>query len=150
MSNTTEQTSEATIQITPLPGRGRRRARVALMNQDTPVHLDTIEIDNARSRATFIEAAEQRAECLGITLNRERIEQRLLQDALQEHPVAAANVGEPADSSEVLEVFGIDVLGEMEDQSIMCWIPETGKRWRVKSPANWKIEEMFQAWDGVR
>src|SRR5208283_3531311 len=27
----------------------------------------------------------------------------------------------------------------------MCWIPETGKRWKVKSPANWKIEEMFQA-----
>ena len=52
---------------------------------------------------------------------------------------------EQVDSGEVLQAFGIDVLGEMDDQSIICWVPETGKRWRVKSPANWKIEEMFQA-----
>jgi hypothetical protein len=64
---------------------------------------------------------------------------------VQDHPTGAANVAEQADSGEVLQAFGIDVLGEMDDQSIVCWVPETGKRWRVKSPANWKIEEMFQA-----
>ena len=64
---------------------------------------------------------------------------------MQAQPAAAADVPEQADSCEVLEAFGIDVLGEMDDQSIICWIPDTGKRWRVKSPANWKIEEMFQA-----
>ena len=56
MSTTTEQTPETTIRIDPVPGRGRRRVRVAVMHGDTAVHLDTIEIDNARSRAAFIAA----------------------------------------------------------------------------------------------
>lgn len=145
MSTTTEQTSETTIQITSVPGRGRRNVRVAVMHGDTAVHLDTIEIDNARSRAGFIKQAEERAESLGITLDRVRIENRLLEDAMQAQPAAATVTCGPTDSGEVLEAFGIDVLGETDDQAIICWVPETGKRWRVKSPANWKIEEMFQA-----
>ena len=64
---------------------------------------------------------------------------------MQAQPAAACRRPEQADSSEVLGAFGIDVLGEMDDQSIICWVPDTGKRWRVKSPANWKVEEMFQA-----
>jgi hypothetical protein len=64
---------------------------------------------------------------------------------MQAQPAAAADVPQQVNGGAVLEAFGIDVLGEMDDQSIMCWIPETGKRWRVKSPANWKIEEMLQA-----
>jgi hypothetical protein len=115
------------------------------MHGDAAVHLDTVEIDNAGKRAAFIKAAENRAKCLGITLNRDNIENRLLEDAMQARPTAIAETCEPADSGEVLEAFGIDVLGELDDQSIVCWVPETGKRWRVKSPANWKIEEMFQA-----
>lgn len=145
MSTTTEPTLEAEIQIIPVPGRGRRRVRVAISHRDTAVHLDTVEIDNARSRAAFIAAAEERAGRLDITLNRERIENALLRDAMQAPPAAAETVAEQPASGEVLEAFGIDVLGEMDDQSIVCWVPETGKRWRVKSPANWKIEEMFQA-----
>ena len=145
MSNTTETIPETTIRIDPVPGRGRRRVRVAVMHGETPVHLDTVEIDNARNRAAFLAAAEQRAESLGIELNRVRIENALLQDAMQPRPAAAADVPEQHDSGEVLGAFGIDVLGEMDDQSIMCWIPDTGKRWRVKSPANWRVEEMFQA-----
>ncbi|MGO9114254.1 MAG: hypothetical protein ACLP9L_33990 [Thermoguttaceae bacterium] len=145
MSTTTEPTLETTIQITPVPGRGRRRVRVAIMHGDTAVHLDTIEIDNARSRAGFIEQAEERAGSLGITLNRVRIENRLLEDAMQAQPAAAADTCEPPNSGEVLDAFGIDVLGEMDDQSSVCWVPETGKRWRVKSPANWRVEEMLQA-----
>jgi hypothetical protein len=146
MSTTSEPTLEPTIQITPVPGRGRRRVRVAVMQGDTAIHLDTVEIDNARNRAAFMTAVEERAGRLNITLNRDRIERALLQDALQDHPVVAAIAApEQVDSCAVLESFGIDVLGEMDDQSIVCWIPETGKRWRIKSPANWKIEEMFQA-----
>jgi hypothetical protein len=118
---------------------------VAVTHRDTAVHQDTVEIDNARNRAAFVKETQERAERLGITLNRDNIENRLLQDALQEHPTGAANVSEPIESGAVLEAFGIDVLGEMDDQSIVCWVPETGKRWRVKSPANWKIEEMYQA-----
>ncbi len=145
MSNTTDTMPETTIRIDPVPGRGQRRVRVAVMSGETAVHLDTVQIDNARSRAAFIEEAERRAESLGITLNRVNIENRLLEDAMQAQPAAAAPAAEQPDSCEVLGAFGIDVLGEMDDQSIVCWIPETGKRWRVKSPANWKIEEMFQA-----
>ena len=145
MSTTTEPTLETTVQITPQPGRnGRRRARVAVMHGDTPVHLDTIEIDNSRSRTAFLAAAEERASRLNITLCRDRIEGALLQDALQNHAVGTA-APEQADNCAILESFGIDVLGETDDQSIICWVPETGKRWRVKSPANWKVEEMFQA-----
>ena len=145
MSTTTEQTPETTIRIDPMPGRGRRRVRVAVIHGDTAVHLDTFEIDNAGKRAAFIKAVENRAECLGITVNCDSIERALLQDAMQDHPTGTANVPEQADSGAVLQTFGIDVLGELDDQSIVCWVPETGKRWRVKSPANWKIEEMFQA-----
>ena len=145
MSTTTEQTPETTIRIDPVPGRGRRRVRVAIMHGETPVHLDTFEIDNAGKRAAFIKAVDNRAECLGITLNRDSVERALLQDAMQDHPTGAANVAEQPDSGEVLQAFGIDVLGETDNQSIVCWIPATGKRWQVKSPANWKIEEMFQA-----
>ena len=145
MSNTTETMPETTIRIDPVPGRGQRRVRVAVMHGDTAVHLDTVQIENARSRAAFIATAEQRAESLGIEVNRVRIENALLQDAMQVQPAAAAPAAQQPDSSEVLEAFGIDVLGEMDDQSIMCWIPDTGKRWRVKSPANWRLEEMFQA-----
>ena len=145
MSTTTEPTLETTVQITPQPGRsGRRRARVAVMHGDTPVHLDTIEIDNSRSRTAFLAAAEERANRLNITLSRDRIEGALLQDALQNQAVGAA-APEQADNCAILEAFGIDVLGEQDDQSIICWVPETGKRWKVKSPANWKVEEMFQA-----
>ncbi len=145
MSTTTEQTPETTIRIDPVPGRGRRRVCVAVMHGDAAVHLDTFEIENAGKRAAFIDKAEERAERLGITLNRDNIENRLLEDALQEHPTGAAIVSEPVESGAVLEAFGIDVLGETDDQAIICWVPETGKRWKVKSPANWKIEEMFQA-----
>jgi hypothetical protein len=135
---------ETTIRIDPVPGRGRRRVRVAVMQGETAIHLDTIEIDNARSRAAFIAQAEERASRQQITLNRDGIEQALLQDATQERPAARA-APEQADNGAVLETFGIDVLGEMDDQSIICWVPETGKRWRMKSPGNWKVEEMFQA-----
>ena len=145
MSNTTETMPETTIRIDPVPGRGRRRVRVAVMHGETAVHLDTIEIDNARSRAAFITAAEEQAGRQEITLNRDRIEEALLRDALQVHGAAAASPAVPVDSCAVLEAFGIDVLGEMDDQSIICWVPDTGKRWRLKSPANWKIEEMYQA-----
>ena len=144
MSTTTEPTVGTDIQIIPVPGRGRRRVRVAVLHGETAVHLDTVEIDNARSRAAFMAAAVERAGRLDITLNLDRIEGALLEDALQARP-AATNAPEQVDSCEVLEAFGIDVLGEMDDQSIVCWVPETGKRWRVRSPANWKIEEMFQA-----
>ena len=116
------------------------------MHGDTAVHLDTVQIENARSRAAFIATAEQRAESLGIEVNRVRIEHALLQDAMQVQPAAAAPAAEQPDSSEVLEAFGIDVLGEMDDQSIMCWIPDTGKGWRVKSPANWRIERCSRRW----
>ena len=122
MSNTTETMPETTIRIDPVPGRGQRRVRVAVMHGDTAVHLDTVQIENARSRAAFIATAEQRAESLGIEVNRVRIENALLQDAMQVQPAAAAPAAQQPDSSEVLEAFGIDVLGEMDDQSIMCWI----------------------------
>ncbi len=69
---------------------------------------------------------------------------------MQAQPAAAAPAAEQPDSSEVLEAFGIDVLGEMDDQCIMCWIPETGKRWRVKSPANWRSKRCSRRWADVR
>ncbi len=145
MSTTTETTLETTVQITPQPSRGgRRRACVAVLHGDTAIHLDTVEIDNARSRTAFLAETEERADRLNITLSRDRIEGALLQDALQNQAVGAA-APEQVDNCAILESFGIDVLGEMDDQSIICWVPETGKRWRVKSPANWKVEEMFQA-----
>ena len=65
MSTTTETTLETTIRIDPVPGRGRRRVRVAVMHGETAVHLDTVEIDNARSRTAFIAAAEERAAAAG-------------------------------------------------------------------------------------
>ncbi len=100
MSTTTEQTPETTIRIDPVPGRGRRRVRVAVVHGESAVHLDTVEIDNARSRAAFLAATEERAEALSITLNRVAIENALLQDAMQAQPTAASPAAEQPDSSE--------------------------------------------------
>ncbi len=90
MSNTTETTPEITIRIDPVPGRGQRRVRVAVTSGENTVHLDTVQIDNARSRATFLSEVERRAESLGIAINRDNIERALLQDAMQAQPAAAA------------------------------------------------------------
>ena len=86
MSNTTETMPETTIRIDPMPGRGQRRVRVAVMSGDTAIHLDTVQIKNSRSRAAFIDEVERRAESLGIALNRDNIEGAMLQDAMQAQP----------------------------------------------------------------
>ena len=35
----------------------------------------------------------------------------------------------------ILDAFGIEVIGETENQSILCWVKHTKKRWTIKSPA---------------
>lgn len=49
------------------------------------------------------------------------------------------------DVSSILRAFGIDVLGEGDDQSIILWIRQTGKRWTIKNPNKLTLEELLQA-----
>ena len=149
MSIGTETAAEIEIDVTRLPGNGRARWRVTIRQGAEVLHLDTIDIESTRSRNAFLNAVVERAEGQGVEFDREQCERILMQHAADAPEGNGNGRGEAAarDLSpyQVLQEFGVEVLGEMDDQSIVCWVPSTGKRWKIKSPSNWKVEEMLQA-----
>jgi hypothetical protein len=132
-NNQTEQALCVSLAITSLAGNPQER-HVTVRCGETVLHEATLDIADSTCRDAFLDDVETRASSRNITFNRDLFEQRLIDGA-----------EETTAGSSILRAFGIDVLMELEDQSILCWIPATGKRWRIKSPAGWKVAEMLQA-----
>ena len=61
------------------------------------------------------------------------------------HSVMPKPADQQTPSKTILDSVGIEVLGETEDQGILCWSNHTKKRWRIKSPAKFPVNEMLQA-----
>ena len=137
MSNGIEQSLCVSLDITSLPNNPQER-RVTVRQGESVLHEATLDIADSTCRNTFLDAAQEQARSRNASLDRGRLEQVLIDHA-------ANTPTDAITTSPVLQAFGIDVLMEMDDQSIMCWIPATGKRWRIKSPASWRVAEMLQA-----
>jgi len=76
------------IEIEPLTNDGRLRARVVARRDGEPVHMDTVTLDNARSRQTFLKRLAKVAEDTD-TNNIEAELLRIADEQLQQPEVAA-------------------------------------------------------------
>ena len=147
MSNGSCEDQSIDIAVTPTGSGQHSSSQVVLRCGGNVLHVDTFKIDNSRSRTAFLNAAAKQAEAQGVDFDRDRGNQLLMQHAADRPAAATTDAGgQPSvDYTRVLGCFGLEVLGEQDDQSIVCWVGRTGKRWRVKTPAGWKVEEMLQA-----
>ncbi len=114
------------------------------------MYVDAVNLESSRSRARFLNELSERAAGAGIPFDRGRADECLMNYAhtVQQQVGGGSSVYQSlggAAQEGLLEHAGIEVLGELPDQSILCWIPATQKRWLIKNPGKWSAEEMLQA-----
>jgi len=138
------------LNVVPINLKGKAVCRVTAICDDEPLHADTFDIGNAQRRAAFLNRAARAAKDLKIKVRKDRYERVLLNflrniENASVTPVPDTSIAKIRDPGKVLSAFGIEVLGEQENQAISCWITRTKKRWTIKSPADWPENEILQA-----
>jgi len=157
----TADTPKIEFAVTPQGGQGRGQVFARL--KDETLHVDKFDLTSQRSRRTFLKRVGEEAEKRNADFDATKSEELLMKlayDLTCNDPAATTDQdGAKIDADEILKAFRIDVLGEQEDQSIVCWVRSSRKRWTIKNPSRWSIEEMYQAlgdkaldklWDGPR
>ena len=149
MSKTTEQPCRKPRSVLTRARPRPRRVRVAVMHGEAAVHLDTIEIDNARSRAAFLTATEQRAEALGIELNRVRIENALLQDAMRP-PLRPPMFLSNTTAARSWEPSGSTCSARWTTSPSCAGYPTPANAGGSRAPQTGKSKRCSRRWAGVR
>jgi hypothetical protein len=138
--------NELQIELTAETRNGRRQTLGTARVGETIIFSDTLDVTRARSRRGFLQEVAARAPSHGIEVNVSAWDQLLLQQVDQADVSRAERTAPTADDYRaLLNVLGIDVLGENPDQSIECWIEGTHKRFTVRSPDKLGPAEMLQA-----
>jgi hypothetical protein len=143
----TEANDHFDLQLVPEWRHGRLRLQAVVRHGDDVVVSDNIDPGSSRSRAGLTRQIQEQAQARGVQFDRDAFDLLVLQQATQAQAVPDGPRASTTSVNhrELLDALGIDVLGERDDQSIVCWIRRTQKRWEIKSPAKWAPEEMLQA-----
>ncbi len=158
-----EEDNSIELDVTPLNLNGKLTHRVFVHAGGKVVHVDTIDVGRANDRTKFLDALEEEAAEQGLTVDRRQYKQALLRYAGEsssglETTEVSAPESDP-DPDVLLRAFGIEVLGEGEDQSVHIWCERTKKRSRIQNLGRWNIQEMRQLlgqkadellWDGSK
>lgn len=147
--NTGKRPPQITLESDPINLNGKLTNRIFARCEKDVVHCDTIDVANASKRKRFITDLIERAESEGIPVDADTCEKTLLKIAhdssLMIDDLDYVSHETEVSPDEVLDAFGIEVLGEQDDQSIVCWSRNTRKRWVIKTPAKWADTEILQA-----
>jgi hypothetical protein len=137
------------LDLAPQDLNGKLKFRVTARLGETILHVDTFDVGIDQHRVRFLNKVAERARHLNVGADVNNLEQQLIHCAndavlgLGDGDVARARRNTVA-PSQVLDAFGITVLGEHDDQSIRCWSENIRKTFLVKSPSNWKEAEVLQ------
>ena len=138
------------LEYFPLTIKNKLKYRVTAKLGETVLYMHSFDIGTGPGRRSFLNAVKKSALNHVVDVDLAKMEEEILQlahDAMLGLAEADGLVGgaENIHHSEVLEVFGITVLGENDDQSIRCWSQHTQKQFVIRSPANWKAAEVLQS-----
>jgi len=148
MSTESNGSQRIAIEFTPRSRNGGSRYAVAAVYGEDTLHSDTFDLHSHHSRGRFVQAVARIATERDIPFNTAHACSMLMDEARNgsrqgnEEPETGSRDTAPAT---VLGEMGIEVLGEQEDQSVLCWVPATQKRWLIKSLQHWGGIDMTQA-----
>jgi hypothetical protein len=134
------------LEFEPLEHQKKRLFRITALLDGEVIHTDQVDADNANHRTRFLNRVAQRVPDSGV-FDRDALDVGIQQRAreAENDNSAEADGQRQLSPQDVLDAFSIQILGLQPDQSILCWMSETAKRWTIKNPAKWLVEEMLLA-----
>lgn len=133
------------VDISPVGGRSRKHS-VRVHVDGRAIFADSVNLAEAASRGQFCRATVERAATVHVSVTASEIESALLDYLGEECAQMDDDISIPIefDGQAVLDAFGIVVLGEQDDQTILAWSTNTTKNYKIKNPDRLGVQELRQ------